>query len=140
MEIKHYRLISNLTSFLFGVFIFHDVLNYFFLFKDADYSVNFLIPQGIYVLGLICLIVCFAIILETIKKKGVFIRRNERIFRYFGLVITALGFASDLLFNFLIDERTAQARMLGFIGGTLLFVSFIFKIGIKMQEEQDLTI
>lgn len=141
MEIKHYKLLSNLLGFLLGAFIFGEVLNYPFLFEDLSKNpIEFLIPQGFYVLGLLCIIACFATILQTIKKKGVFIKSNERIFRYFGLAIVVLGITSDLLFSYMTDHRPTEARMLAFIGGTLAFVSLIFQVGIKMREEQDLTI
>lgn len=78
--------------------------------------------------------------MQNIKKKGVFIRRNEITFRYFGFAILFLGFLSDILFNFMTDDRPSGARILAFLGGTLVFVSYIFRIGIKMQEEQDLTV
>ncbi len=92
MEIKYYKRINNLTGFIMVFFILSDVLNYPFLFIDAtETPSNNLICQGIFVLGLVCLITFYATILRTIKKEGV-------------------------------------------------FISYIFKVGIKMQEEQELTI
>ncbi|MDO5523100.1 MAG: DUF2975 domain-containing protein [Bacteroidia bacterium] len=141
MEIKHYKRLSNFIGFLMGVFIFNDVLNYPFLFEDtAENPASFLIPQGVFVLGLVCLMVFYIKILHNIKKEKVFIRKNEKIFRYFGAIILFLGFLSDLLFNFIADERPSGTRILAVLGGTLLFISFFFKIGIKLKEEQDLTI
>lgn len=124
-----------------GAFIATDIVDYPYLFKDFSQNpINFLIPQGVYVLGLVSLIACYATILQTIKKKGVFIRRNEKTFRYFGFFILLMGFSADILFAYLTDERPSGARILAFLGGTLVFVSYLFKIGIKMQEEQDLTV
>lgn len=141
MKIKHYKLISNLVGVTLGAFILSDVLNYPFLFEDlAKNPIDFLIPQGIYVLGLVCLIACYATILQTIKKKGVFTVRNEKTFQYFGVAILVLGVTADVLFKNTTEIETSAPRILAFLGGTLVFVSLIFKIGIKMQEEQDLTI
>ncbi len=141
MKIKHYKLLSGLWGFMLGAFMVGDIFNYPFLFNNlSENPVSFLIPQGIYVIGSICLIACLATILQTIKKKGVFIRKNEKTLRYFGVIIVILSVASDLLFDYMTGERPANARMLAFIGGILVFVSLIFQVGIKMQEEQDLTI
>lgn len=141
MEIKHYKLLSNLLGFILGAFILSDVLNYPFLFENLSKNpVDVLIPQGVYVLGLVCLIACYATILQTIKKRGVFIKRNEKTFRYFGIAILVLGATADVLFKNTTDVETSAPRILAFLGGTLVFVSLIFRVGIKMQEEQDLTI
>lgn len=58
MKIKNYRLISNLTGIMLGAFAFSDIINSPFqigrmLKKDQGY----IISQGVYVLGLICLFI-----------------------------------------------------------------------------------
>ena len=141
MEIKHYKRISNLIGFLLGIFVFKDILDYPLLFTNlSESSTNNLIPQSIFILGSMFLIAFYATILQNIKKRGVFIRRNEITFRYFGFVILFLGLLSDILFAYFTSDRPSGTRILAILGGTLVFVSYIFKIGIKIQEEQELTV
>ena len=141
MKIKNYKLISNLIAFLLGMFTFADVTNYPFLIgKMTEKDSGFIISQGVYVLGLICLIIFYGIILDNLKKRGIFIRRNEKAFRYFGITILVLGIASDVLYKNITEIDTAAPRMLALLGGTFIFISYLFKIGIKMQEEQELTL
>ena len=141
MEIKHYKRLSSLIGFLLGILIFGDILDYiFFAKKILGNSTSLIIAHGFYIAGLISVFVFFLIILENIKKRGVFIRRNEKVFRYFGLAILVLGLTSDILHKNITDIETSAPRVLALLGGTFIFISFIFKIGIKMQEEQDLTI
>lgn len=141
MEIKHYKQLSNLMGFLLGLLIFGDILDYvFFAKKVLGNSTSLIIAHGFYIAGLISVLVFFLIILQNIKKRGVFIGRNEKVFRYFGLTILVLGFTSDILHRSITDIETSAPRVLALLGGTLIFISFIFKIGIKMREEQELTI
>lgn len=142
MKIKNYRLISNLMAFLLGMFTFADVTDYPFLIgKMTEKNSGFIISQGIYVLGLICLIVFYGIILDNLKKRGVFIKRNEKAFLYFGIaILLVLGIASDVLYKNITEIDTAAPRVLALLGGTFIFISYLFTIGIKMQEEQELTI
>lgn len=141
MKTKDYRRLSNFLAFLMGFFILADVLDYpFYLFDKTDDPTFFPVPQGVYVFGLLCLIVFYATILHNIKKKGVFIRKNELVFRYFGFIILIMGFSSDILHNYIADDRPAAPRLLAVLGGTLVLISYLFRIGIKMQEDQDLTI
>jgi hypothetical protein len=51
-----------------------------------------------------------------------------------------LALSCDILFNWLTGERPSGSRILAVLGGTLVFVSLIFKIGIKMQDEQGLIV
>lgn len=142
MEIKNYKRVTNLLAFLIGLLIAKDIHDYPYYFTEGygDSIPNHIIPQTIYVIDLIILIVFYIVITKNIKKKGVFNRRNELTFFYFGLVILFLALSSDILFNWLTGERPSGARILAILGGTLVFVSLIFKIGIKMQEEQDLIV
>ncbi|MGI6047774.1 MAG: hypothetical protein ACOYEG_07165 [Petrimonas sp.] len=141
MEIKHYKIVSNMIAFILGAFTLGDILDYFF-YTNVIYGNNtsLIIAQGFFIAGLISIFVLFALILQNIKKRGVFISRNEKLFRYFGIIILVLGVISDVLHKNITDVHTSAPRVLGLLGGTLIFISFIFKIGIKMQEEQNLTI
>ncbi|MBP1637489.1 MAG: hypothetical protein H6Q18_278 [Bacteroidetes bacterium] len=144
MESKKYRKFSNFISFLLGVFAMKDVFDFIETLTNYNNSTMLakyvLIAQGFFVVGVVLLIAFYFILLENIKKRGVFIRRNEKIMRYFGFSILILGTTSMIICNYWTKESTTSARMLALIGGTLIFVSYIFRIGIEIQEEQDLTI
>lgn len=139
MEIKDLRKLSFIIGILMGAFVLHLIIDFFW--NISKFSTETILPQGFFVLGLICLFVFYFVILGTIKKKGVFIRINERLLRYFGLAILFLSITSNLLFAHLIDTPNHEgSSTLAVLGGTLIFLSFIFKIGIKIQEEQELTV
>lgn len=141
MKTKKYKTASYITGFILSAFLLKDIFNYPFLLKNtSENPISFLIPQGVYVLGLICLVVFFATISQTIKKNGVFVRKTEKKFRQFGFIIVLLAISSNILFDFMTGEYNINARWLALLGGTIAFVSFILQIGIKIQEEQDLTI
>ncbi len=141
MKIKHYKFLSAFISFFTGAFICSEIVNYPSLFeKQSGYSTNMLIAQGVFIVGLLCLLALYAIILHNLNNKGVFTTKNEKAFRYFGFAILIFGVAADILFKNITDIETSAPRILAFLGATLVFISYLFKIGIKMQEEQDLTI
>lgn len=141
METKKLRIVNSLVGFILGAFTFGDILDFIFLYSDVfEKSKSLIIAHGIYVAGLILIFVFFALILRNIKKGAVFTARNEKLFRYFGIAILVLGMVSDVLHKQTTDVETAAPRVLALLGGTLIFTSIIFKIGIKMQEEQELTI
>lgn len=141
MGTKEIKRLSNLIGFLLGFLLLSDVVNYPFLLKHtSNQPANTLIPQGIYVLGLICVIAFYITILQNIKKRGVFIRKNEITLRYYGFAILLMGLSSDILFNIMTGDRPSGTRMLAVMGGTFMLFSCIFKLGIKMQEDQELTI
>lgn len=142
MKIKHYKFISSLLAGLLYAFTLPTIGNYFIQFnKNLQInSISFIIAQGLLVLGLVCLIFFFVIILDNINKQGVFVRKNEITLRYFGLAIFLLGLLSDIVFINFTDFDSAGSRILIALGITVLFISLIFKIGIKIQEEQELTI
>ena len=141
MKMKNYRLISNLTGIMLGAFAFSDIINYpFQIRRMLEKDQGYIISQGVYVLGLICLFIFYGIILDNLKKRGVFIKRNEKAFRYFGIAILIFGMASDILYKNITEIDTASPRILALLGGTFIFISYLFTIGIKIQEEQELTI
>lgn len=141
MNIKKYKTASYISGFILSVFLLKDIFKYPFLLKNTlENPISFLIPQGVYVLGLICLVAFFVTILQTIKKNGVFVRKTEKTFRQFGFIIVLLAISSNILFDYLTGEYSTNARWLALLGGTIAFISFILQVGIKLQEEQDLTI
>ncbi|MDO5665713.1 MAG: DUF2975 domain-containing protein [Bacteroidia bacterium] len=141
MKAKHYKLLSYFIGFSMTIFLITDIFKYLFLLKNlSEQPASLLIPQGVYVLGLLFLIAFYIVILRSVNKKELFVKRNERTFRYFGLIIFILAFLSAKLFDFMTGDIPMNVRWLGLLGGTLAFMSFIFQAGIKLQEEQELTI
>ena len=141
MKTKKYKTASYITGFILSAFLLKDIFNYPFLLKNtSENPISFLIPQGVYVLGLICLVVFFATISQTIKKNGLFVRKTEKKFRQFGSVIVILAVFSNVIFDYTTGEYSTNVRWLALLGGTIVFFSFILQVGIKLQEEQNLTI
>ncbi len=141
MKTNRYKTTSYVAGFILSAFLLKDIFKYLsFLRSTPENPINYLIPQGIYVLGLICLIAFYMVVLHTIKKDGIFVRKTEKTFRQFGSAILFLAISSNILFNYLVGEYSTNARWLALLGGTIAFFSFILQAGIKLKEEQDLTI
>lgn len=139
------KAVKNLSSILVGAFALTDIVRFIeFIIKivkqeDVSLTGSILI-QSVYILGILSVVIFYGMFVINIEKGGVFTHQNQKLLKVFGIIILSSGLSSALLFSWFTDIPDAGSRMLGIIGGTLIFISFVFKMGIKMQEEQDLTI
>lgn len=143
MKSKKYKHISGIMGFLLGFFGLKEVLDLIPVSSHSpifDIPKNILLAQVCYATAIVVLVVFFAVLSNNIKKHGVFIRKNEKLFRFFGLVILLISLISTIIYNYWTNEPSTAPRMLILIGGILIYVSSIFRIGIEMNEEQELTI
>lgn len=139
------KAVKNLSSILVGAFALTDVVRFIELIiktvKQNNISLTgSILIQSVYIIGILSVIIFYGMFVENIEKKGVFTHRNQKLLKVFGIIILCSGLSSALLFNWFTDIPDTGSRMLGIIGGTLIFIFLVFKMGIKMQEEQDLTI
>ena len=137
--------IKNLSSVFLGFFAITDIINFIdFIIRAINnpksYPIMDIVTQGIYVLGIISILIFYVTLIKNIEKEGVFAQRNKRIILCFGCILVACGLVSALFANWFTDISDSGPRMLGVIGSTLIFFSFIFNTGIKLKEEQELTI
>lgn len=91
--------------------------------------------------------VFFALLLFTlfrnIRKGKIMEKINAKALKIYGSLMILIGITciiliNSLSINYIMD--TARYYLLVIIGGTMSFFAYAFEIGIKMQEEQDLTI
>lgn len=83
------------------------------------------------------------LIFNNVRRKIVFHKKNAQILRIFGTFILYIAVISMFLNNRFLpvyEYEITRFGLLSVIGGCLYFFSYVFKIGIKMQEEQELTI
>lgn len=82
------------------------------------------------------------VILREVKRKQVFTRKNARLVSYIGAAAVFGGIAQNIVMNIVYKDSTAQSGDMTYLilGLFILFVSCLFNIGIRMREEQDLTV
>ena len=109
---------------------------------DTDDFVWYFLLQGIQAWGIICSCIAFFILALQAAKGKIFTRGNELLLMIFGSIILALGSISYLFSHFFskIENPGAASSLLLLVGLSFIFFSLIFKIGIGMQQDQDLTI
>ena len=78
---------------------------------------------------------------SNVKKGKVFCRINQRILSAIGISTMLSGVLINVIVNLTpIDVFHQNSILLIVIGTVFVLVSFVFEVGIRMQEEQDLTI
>lgn len=88
--------------------------------------------------------VLIALIINNIRKGIVFETSNAQLITWVGAVVLIGGVFQSILYNFTNIEQLVPGNtnhMLVYLLGTFIaFIGQIFHIGIRMKEEQDLTI
>jgi len=109
---------------------------------DTDTLLWQVLVQGIETWGIVFCCILFFTLTSRAKKGRIFIVENEKLMMILGGIINWIGVISYVLINILsIRTLTASAAfMLCLIGMVFVFFSFIFKMGRKLKEEQELTI
>ena len=81
------------------------------------------------------------LIQRNVKRNRVFVASNERLLRSIGIAVIADGIAQYLLFVYYRSgEAFTDPGTIILLGIFFLFIACLFKVGIRMKEEQDLTI
>ena len=81
------------------------------------------------------------LIQRNVKRNRVFVASNERLLRSIGIAVIADGIAQYLLFVYYRSgESFTDPGTIILLGIFFLFIACLFKVGIRMKEEQDLTI
>jgi hypothetical protein len=131
-------------SAFYGVSKFLGIFNLCYkLGKDDTNTLIWqVLVQGIEAWGIVLCCILFFTLASRAKKDRIFIVENEKFMLIFGCVIILLGIILYLLVSMLPinDHSTSAAMMFCLIGMIFAFFAFIFQIGRRMQEEQDLTI
>ena len=89
----------------------------------------------------ICSWLTFLIIRE-VKRRRVFTRLNAQYITLIGCAATFGGIAQNVVVNLVYEDTTNHSGDMTYLvlGLLLLFIASLFNIGIRMKEEQELTI
>jgi len=109
---------------------------------DTDTLLWQVLVHGIEAWGIVFCCILFFTLTSRAKKGRIFIVENEKLMMILGGIIIWIGLISYLLIKALsiIALTISTSMMLCLIGMVFIFFSFIFKIGRKLKEEQELTI
>lgn len=99
-------------------------------------SSQFVIASGIFA---VCLLFFFFV--ANVRKGLVFVSENAKLLMVYGFVISCMGIISFVANKLsTISDSMLTSGLLVLVGFCFIFISFIFKIGITLKEEQELTI
>ncbi len=109
---------------------------------DTDGLIWQLIPES---LMLVAMLVCSSLVflmLHNVRKGEVFSKLNANLIMSIGIVCELNAILQMALANLLPggNQGDTTGMVLLLAGVFFLFISCLFKLGIRMQEEQDLTI
>ena len=134
--------LSVYCGFVFMGSIFNNIMLSYELGKDDTGTFIWqMIPESV---AMLLMVFCAGLIIKmlyNLKHKRVFIPENVRLVQYLGLAVLMYG-------AFLgIWKHVASVETVGFmrdvfllLGGFILLIGSVFKAGIRIKEEQDLTI
>jgi len=135
--------IAFLTALL-AVMQFLDIFTLCYnLGKDGtDTFIWQVLVQGIEAWSIIFCCILFFILASRARNEKIFIVENESLLMNTGILIVVLGAISNTLIHIFTIKAlsTSTCDLLILIGFSFVFFSFIFKIGRKLIEEQELTI
>lgn len=98
------------------------------------------LAQIILAFGIFAVCLLFFLFVANVRRGLVFVSENQLLLMIFGIIIAGLGMLSYIINKISSSNSIFNSGLLVLIGLCFVFISFIFKIGIKMQEEQELTI
>lgn len=107
----------------------------------SENATQLISAQSIIVLGGLLLTLVFVLMAVNVSRRQIFVKKNHQIMDWFGSIIFVCGVISThILTHNKLDDIVQLPITLHITGATLLFISYIFKKGIRLQREQDLTI
>ena len=81
------------------------------------------------------------IMLSNVKRNEVFTKRNANLIVFIGVTVEITGLLQYILGIFTLEGISRESFMIYLLLGVfILFIGCLFKIGIRMKEDQDLTI
>lgn len=100
------------------------------------------LTQTAIVIGIVLIGFAFAQLAGNMQKGLVFVAKNQRLLLRYGVAVLVLNIPAYIGTTFFNPETLSStaANLLTVGGISLLFFALVFKIGIKLQQEQDLTI
>ncbi|WP_071148024.1 DUF2975 domain-containing protein [Bacteroides ndongoniae] len=109
---------------------------------DTDDLIAKLLPENVTLIAMAVCSVLIYLMLRNVKKGQVFTKRNSDLIMTIGVVLECNGILQMAFNAFLSDSMGGNTIPMVYLllGVFFLFIACLFKVGIRMQEEQDLTI
>lgn len=142
LEFLMYCLIIMCVSCLLFVFFRNLDLCYDLGKDDTDNLIVKLLPENVTLIAMAVCSVLIYLMLRNVKKGQVFTKRNSDLIMSIGLTLecnSILQMTFNAFLSDAVDGNTIPMVYL-LLGVFFLFIACLFKVGIRMQEEQDLTI
>ena len=136
-------LLSGFCAYVFMGSVFRNIMLAYELGKDdTDTFIWHMVPQSV---AMLLMMFCAGLIIKmlyNLKHKSVFVRENVRLVQYLGLAVMVYGAFLGIWKHVSPVEETIAFMRDAFLllGGFILLIGSVFKAGIRMKEEQDLTI
>ena len=137
-----YCLIIMCVSCLLFVFFRNLNLCYDLGKDDTDNLIVKLLPENVTLLAMAVCSVLIYLMLRNVKKGQVFTKRNSDLIMSIGLTLECNSILQMTFNTFLSDAMGGNTTPMIYLllGVFFLFIACLFKVGIRMKEEQDLTI
>ena len=108
---------------------------------DTDDFLWIMLPQSVTLLAMaVCSILIFCL-LRNVKRKVVFTKENSTLIVAIGGIVELNGLLQGFFGTFVSVSNLRQTYLIYILLGVfILFIGCVFKIGVRMKEEQELTI
>lgn len=108
---------------------------------DTDNFIWQILPENITLTAMtICSVLIF-LLLRNVKKGQIFTKWNSDLIMLIGIVTECNGLVQMIMRTFISGGSGNSTYMIYVLLGVfILFIACLFKLGIRMQEEQDLTV
>ena len=83
---------------------------------------------------------CIFLILRNVKKEEVFVYQNSSLIQTIGVLIALNGLFQVTLSWVTPEGVPTSYRIFVLLGVFIIFMGYLFKMGVRMREEQELTI
>lgn len=142
LEFVMYCLMIMCVSSLLFVFFRNLNLCYDLGKDNTDNLIVKLLPENVTLLAMVVCSVLIYLMLRNVQKGLVFTKLNSNLIMTIGVVLECNGILQMAFNAFLSDSMDGNTIPMVYLllGVFFLFIACLFKIGIRMQEEQDLTI
>ena len=142
LEFVMYCLMIMCVSSLLFVFFRNLNLCYELGKDNTDNLIVKLLPENVTLLAMVVCSVLIYLMLRNVQKGLVFTKLNSNLIMTIGVVLECNGILQMAFNAFLSDSMDGNTIPMVYLllGVFFLFIACLFKVGIRMQEEQDLTI
>ena len=108
---------------------------------DTDDFLWIMLPQSVTLLAMaVCSILIFCL-LRNVKRKEVFTKENSTLIVAIGGIVELNGLLQGFFGTFVSVSNLRQTYLIYILLGVfILFIGCVFKIGVRMKEEQELNI